>query len=461
MISRNLVTIYIPCRNYGQYLSQSIESVLNQSYTNWELFIIDEASIDNSQDIAKEFEVKYPNKISLITNKKPIGLQKIANHVLDISKGKYILRLDADDWLDESAILLLVSKIESDTSIGLVYGNYYYVNEKGNIIGVETKLKLDDKNYRHQLPPHGACTLIRTNALKSVGGYSEDINAQDGWDLWYKLINRTGVSNIQTPIFYYRQHSSSLSKDNQRLLNARSKIFEKITLNNNDYKPKVLAVIPVKESYPNFEGVPYFKINEQSLLEIAINNALESEKVDTVIISSESQQVLDFSLLLEENGKTPKHYRYLRKGSSEEIKVPIFDFMKSAGLHYNTIFNKSPDILIYLSLHAINRRSKHISEAINVLLSTQSASVVSVEEEREPIFKYKKDGLQILNPGRFKGLSFDEERFYKFNGCLIATWWDEINDNDILGNKTSFIEMTRKDSYQLKDLDVFEKKGDE
>ena len=460
MINRNLVTIYIPCRNYGMYLSQSIESVLNQSYTNWELFIINEGSNDDTQDIAKEYELKYPNKIKLINNKKAIGLQKIANHILDISKGKYMIRLDADDWLDESAILLLVSKLESDFSIGLVYGNFYYVEESGNIIGVENKLKLDSKNYRYQLPPHGACTLFKTNLLKSAGGYSEDVNAQDGWDLWYKISSRASVANIQTPIFYYRQHSNSLSRDNQRLISARSKIFEKIASNNYDYKPRVLAVLPVKESYPDFEGIPYFEINTKSLLEIAINNALESEKVDILIVSSESQKVLDFSLMLEKTGKTPKHFRYLRRKSNESSTIPILDFMKSAAKYYNSIFNKLPDILLYLSLHAINRRSKHINEAINVLLSTHSNSVVSVEEEREPIFKYNKLGLDILNPGRFKGLSFDKERIYRFNGSLIATWWETVHDNSFLGKKTSFIEMTRKDSFQIKGKHFFQQKGD-
>ena len=58
--------------------------------------------------------------------------------------------------------------------------------------------------------PHGACTMFRTRALKNVGGYSEDANAQDGWDLWYKLAERIGAINIQTPVFYYRQHGKSM-----------------------------------------------------------------------------------------------------------------------------------------------------------------------------------------------------------------------------------------------------------
>ena len=77
-----LVTIYIPCRNYGQYLAQAIKSVIDQIYSNWELIIIDEASSDNSLLVAEEFQKVLPTKITVIKNKKPLGLQKLANLVL-------------------------------------------------------------------------------------------------------------------------------------------------------------------------------------------------------------------------------------------------------------------------------------------------------------------------------------------------------------------------------------------
>ena len=91
--------------------------------------------------------------------------------------------------------------------------------------------------------------------LKNVGGYSEDVNTQDGWDLWYKLAERMSAINIQTPVFYYRQHGKSMSRDNDRLLQARSKIFEQISSKLKEItNPQLLAVIPVKESFPDFEG---------------------------------------------------------------------------------------------------------------------------------------------------------------------------------------------------------------
>jgi glycosyltransferase involved in cell wall biosynthesis len=448
---KSLVTVYIPCRNYGKFLSKSIDSVLSQLYINWELFIIDEGSTDDSVKIASEYLNKYPKKIKLIKNEKPIGLQKIANNILGISNGKYMVRLDADDWFDESALILMVSKLEKTPKAGLVYGNYYYTDKEGKILGIENRHILVEEDDSGQLPPHGACTMFRTRSLKSSGGYSESVNAQDGWDLWFKLSKKIGVVNLRAPLFYYRQHGNSMSRDENRLLKARGKIFDNIANKlEGSYSPKVLAVIPVRESYPNFEGVPYKKINGESILEIAINNAYKSKKVGSVMVYSESNKVLEFSKRLETEGKVPKHIRLKRNKLKKSSKIPIKDFMLSAANYYSKLYNSYPDILIFLSLHAINRRSNHIDEAISVLRINESDSVVSVQEEREPMFKHGVDGLELINPGRFQNLIFDKERLYRFNGSLIATWFEILETENLFGNKISYLEMSAEDSKQLK-----------
>ena len=452
MLSQPLVTIYIPSRNYGNFLRQSVESVFKQTYINWELIIIDEGSSDDSLLIAKDLQSTNPNKITVIENSEAYGLQKLSNYVLSIAKGKYMMRLDADDWLDESAVYLLVHKLESNEDIGMVYGNFYYVDETGEYLGLEHRHKLGEEDKVGQLPPHGACTLLRTRSLKSVGGYSEDVNAQDGWDLWYKLFDRIGAASIKAPIFYYRQHNSSLSKDNDRLLKARSKIFEKITSKlEGDYKPTVVATIPVKESYPDFKDVPYKKYKGKSLLEIAIINASRSTKVDQIIISSESEKVLEFSEELENSKKVPTHLRLLRNSKVDPTSssIPIKDFMVSAAKHYESLNKSYPDVMIYLSLHAIHRTSDHIDNALNILRLTESDCVVSVQEEREPMFRYGKSGLELINPGRFRDLTYDRERLFRFNGSIISTWWEILEEGRLFGEKTAFIEMSKEDSLQV------------
>ena len=87
---------------------------------------------------------------------------------------------------------------------------------------------------------------------------------------------------------------------------------------------------------------------------------------------------------------------------------------------------------------------------------TESDSVVSVQEEREPMFNNGKSGLNLINPGRFRDLSYDKERLYRFNGSIIASLWDNLSKNNLFGVKTSFIEMSFKDSMQVKDSTLFD-----
>ena len=101
-----LVTIYIVSKNHRKYLLKSIKSVLLQSYKNLEIFFVDDNSKDKSFELAKKSFTK--KKIKFVKFKKNTGLQSIANFVLKHSNGKYFLRLDADDWLDENAILLIL-----------------------------------------------------------------------------------------------------------------------------------------------------------------------------------------------------------------------------------------------------------------------------------------------------------------------------------------------------------------
>ena len=452
MNSSPLVTVYIPCRNYGRFLQQCVNSVFSQLYTNWELIIVDEASTDDTAQIAQDLCRLHPEKSTFIANKDATGLQKLANTVLGVAKGKYMVRLDADDWLDECALLLMVAKLEATPDIGMVYGNYFYTDPEGQVIGIERRHKLGHEDTVGHLPPHGACTMFRTRSLKAVGGYSEDVNAQDGWELWYKLYSRIGAASLDVPIFYYRQHGDSLSRDSKRLLTARSRIFDRISEKlEGDYKPTHIAVIPVRESYPGFEGVPYREYKGASLLERAILSATQSEKISGVIVSSQSQAVLDYSQQLEDSGRVPAHFRLLRNQQEESQRnIPIRDLMVNAGNYYAEMQGHYPDTIAFLSLHAVGRNTEHINKALNVLRITESDTVVSVQEEREPVFIHGEQGLELFNPGRFQDLTYDRERLYRFNGSIIATWWEVLKEHYLFGEKIASIEMSSEDSYQIK-----------
>jgi glycosyltransferase involved in cell wall biosynthesis len=446
-----LVTVYTPCRNYGHFLSKAVQSVMDQLYQSWELFIIDEASDDETLAIAKQFQSQDPQRIKVIHHEKPLGLQKVANHVLSLAKGAYIMRLDADDWLDEGALLLMAAKLESDPDCGLVYGNYYYTDEQGKVLGAERRLKPGTENTSaHAVPPHGACTMVSTRALKSVGGYSEDINAQDGWELWFKLLNRVKSAQLDLPLFYYRQHQQSLSKDRERLLNARAEILRKARHSlAGSYQPTCLAVIPVRESYPDWQGVPYEEINGKSLLELALDSAHLAKGVTDVAVSSESQSVLDFAQILEQSSGR-KNVRILRPSFQHSGTFRPQDILAHAMAAFEAERGFQPDIVLFLSIHAPLRECGHVDKAVDVLIVTRSDSVVSVNQEHEPMFRHGNEGLDLLNPGRFDGLSFEKEHLYRFNGAILGLWSNNLREGSLFGESIAYIEMSERHGFQVK-----------
>ena len=104
-------------------------------------------------------------KYKLIINTKPKGLRKCSNIALKNSKGKYIIRLDADDKFSKNGISLLVNYMIKNESKDLVYGNWKYIDKNNNIIGSE-KVNINEKNVVKNLAVHGACTLVKTESLK-------------------------------------------------------------------------------------------------------------------------------------------------------------------------------------------------------------------------------------------------------------------------------------------------------
>nr|MDA3897377.1 hypothetical protein [Desulfobacteraceae bacterium] len=303
------------------------------------------------------------------------------------------------------------------------------------------------------LPPHGACTMVRTRMLKAVGGYSEDVNAQDGWELWFKFVNRVKVASLEAPLFYYRQHDQSLSRDSGKLLAARANIIAKTRSKlEGSYVPSCLAVIPIRESYPGFEGVPFRMIGKKSLLHRAFESAQGAKGVTEVAVTSNSNKVLEFSRELSESKKVKRHMAVHRPKELSGSHIRLRDILLHASEAYRDKYKSYPDIVLFLSLHAPLRKAEHVDSAIDVLRVNACDSVVSVLKEREPVFVHERNGLKLLNPGRFDGLMYERETIYRFNGAVIAVWWEVLKDSDLFGENIGYVRMGHEDSVQVKNL---------
>ena len=196
------VTVYIPTHNYGKYIGKAVESVLRQTMIDWELIIIDDGSIDNTNKILAQYKTHPKIKIIEQENK---GLNTTNNIALRLANGKYIIRLDADDYFDENILLVLSNVLDTKPQVGLVYPDYYHINQKDQVIEIIRRKKIGEEVDLLDLPAHGACTMIRKQCLLDLKGYEEEFSCQDGYDLWLKFIKRYKPYNVNIPLFYYRQ----------------------------------------------------------------------------------------------------------------------------------------------------------------------------------------------------------------------------------------------------------------
>ena len=280
-----LITIYITNHNYGRFISKSINSVLNQSFKKYELIIIDDGSTDNSIDIINKYCKKNKDIIFIKQNKR--GLVASNNIAINLAKGRYIVRLDADDWLKSDALKEMFKAIERNNKIAMVFPDYYEVDIYGRIISRFVRHNFKKVNLKDQ-PAHGACSLIRLSILKKIGGYDEKFMCQDGYYIWMKLL-KYDVKNINKPLFYYRKHGSNLTSNISFINKTKTKILDYINIKS---KKKAIAILAFRGSQINRYSFMMKKLNGKELIRYSIDSCLKCKKISKIVVSTNDEKAL-------------------------------------------------------------------------------------------------------------------------------------------------------------------------
>lgn len=275
------VSVYIVNYNYGRYVEQAIESVLGQSFQDFELLIIDNNSTDGSREIISRY-AQHEKTLTIFQDN--IGLNRTNNVAIDQSTGRYVMRLDADDYLHENALEMLAGTLDRRPDVGLVFPDYFLIDPDGKLLDVVQRHDFDEVTLLDQ-PAHGACTMIRRECLEALGGYDEAYHCQDGWDIWVRFIQRYGVANIDLPLFYYRQHPASLTRDEKDILSTRSQILRKVARSVSEGLDCV-AVIPIRGPEIDPRSVALRPLAGKPVLEWTIDAALDAQRISRVLVTS-------------------------------------------------------------------------------------------------------------------------------------------------------------------------------
>jgi glycosyltransferase involved in cell wall biosynthesis len=445
-LSRPRVSVYIPCHDYGRFLDGAIQSVVDQTYRNWELIVVDDGSADQTAAVAHEWSVRHPDRVRVLRNVTPRGLQVCANMATQAATGDYVIRLDADDFFDENALLVLATYLDEHPEVGLVYPNYTYVDEHGTYLGIEYRKKIGKEAKLLDLPSHGACTMVRKRILKSVGGYDERYDAQDGHELWLKVLHRSQVANVSTSLFFYRQHPGSISRDEGRLLSARREIKNGLAgRHSGNVAPRAVAIIPAKNTYRDFPNLVLEKFAGRALIDYTIDAALETGLFEKVFVTTDDAKVLEhcraFPGILAAVRPLDLTLPHVRLGTV------FFDAVQRLEEEH-AVYG---DILVLLSVHSPLRRPEHIKEAVDTLvLHGNVDNVISVYEDADLHFTHGEHGLEALNKGMLQRVRLEREALYVDNGAINAMWRDVVTPTSFFGRNIGHVRMPMAESFQIR-----------
>ena len=207
MTRQPIVSIVLPTYNGSQYICESIQSCIQQTYKNWELIIIDDASTDNTPSIVSEFSTR-DRRIRVIQNEVNQKLPSALNKGFKHAKGKYLTWTSDDNIYRPNALNTMVKYLENHPNIDFVYAGFSLIDSNGNLIkevvaGPPELLGIKDVV--------GGCFLYRREIHDALGGYDENLFLAEDLDFYIRAMASFNIQPLPHNLYKYRTHRSSLT----------------------------------------------------------------------------------------------------------------------------------------------------------------------------------------------------------------------------------------------------------
>ncbi|GGH11837.1 glycosyltransferase [Sphingobacterium alkalisoli] len=207
-----LVSVLLPCHNGEKYLNACIDSVLKQTYPQFELIVVNDGSTDKTREIVEKYD---DERIRLINYKQNVGIVDSLNHGIKEAKGKYIARIDADDMMHPDRLHKQIQYLENQENqdVGLVGSHHYVINSIGKITSLKqypiTNNEINATLLFHNPFSHPS-VMMRADVVKKIK-YSNQYPHVEDYHLWFNILKKHKAGNIPEYLTYYRVHDNSLS----------------------------------------------------------------------------------------------------------------------------------------------------------------------------------------------------------------------------------------------------------
>lgn len=242
-----LISIVLPVYNGEKYLRESIDSVLAQTYKNWELLIVDDCSTDSSTAIAKEYASK-DRRIYYYRNEKNLRLPRNLNKGFGLAKGNYLTWTSDDNKFKPTALEKMYDALKNNQNAQFVFASCRVINSEGQEIEY---IMVDDKRKK-QIVGHnvvGACFMYTRKAYEEVGEYNPDFTLVEDYDYWQRIYAKFNAVAISDILYEYRWHDGALTSTMKK--DAFNKTLEKMLLKN---RP-LFGKIDTESNYYFYQGL--------------------------------------------------------------------------------------------------------------------------------------------------------------------------------------------------------------
>jgi glycosyltransferase involved in cell wall biosynthesis len=209
-LRQKTVSICIPTYNRREYLKETLDSILAQTYKDYEIVIVDDGSTDGTEAMTKQLDVPVtyywqPNS----------GDAAARNKLIELAQGKYISFIDSDDLLLPDAIERMVQIMEAEAGDVIVYGSYFRIDERGDVYGRCKRKLYSGRITRHLFETilvHACGSMFPTKLLKESPAFDSSLRICSDYDLWLRLSMKHKFIALDYPTFKRRRHSENLSK---------------------------------------------------------------------------------------------------------------------------------------------------------------------------------------------------------------------------------------------------------
>lgn len=206
-----MISVLMSVYNGEEFLNEAIDSILNQTYEDFEFIILDDGSSDNSLDIIKSYE---DNRIRIHSSSINMGLVYQLNRGLALSKGKYIARMDADDISLPERFERQVAFLDNNPKIG-VLGTSFQILDENDFLQPLVKLPTHNNFIKWHLCFRNCFAhptmMMKRDVIVKAGGYDKEMQYAEDYDLWRRLSVITNLSNLDEVLVLYRIHKTNVS----------------------------------------------------------------------------------------------------------------------------------------------------------------------------------------------------------------------------------------------------------